>query len=490
MTISVEPAEVRELRCRLEQAELALRESEARFAAFLDNGPCVAFLKDPSGRHVYVNRPFRDMFRWGPNDRDASDAERFPPEVAVRLKEHDETVLRTGQVLETIEQVPTPDGVLRSWLVFKFPVPDASGRALIGGVAVDISERQKADAALRDSEAFHRAISELTSDYAYSCTVDADGTARLESVTAGFTRVTGYSLEELRVRGDWPSLIHPEDLAAAHAKFPEILGGQRGVYELRIVTRQGEVRWIRYSTHPFWDKEAGRVTRFIGAVKDITSDKLAKAQLRDSARRLQYLSRRLLDVQEGERRRLARELHDEIGQTLTGLKLSLEAAARRPAGDQTEAIDRAQELVLELSLDLRPSMLDDLGLGPALEWHFRRYTAQTGVQVRFENPALNGRLPAEVETAAYRIVQEALTNVARYSGAHEAVVRLWREGPSLHVQVADDGSGFDSQTAVSAGTSSGLSGMQERAELLGGRLTLESHPGGGTRLTAELPLGV
>lgn len=494
--------ELQDLRRRLEQAEearrraeLALKESEERFQAFLDNSPCVAFLKEPGGRHVYVNQPFRELFRWGPGDPGATDAERFPPEVARHLREHDEVVLNSGRALETIEEVPTPDEVLRSWLVFKFPVPDGAGKRLLGGVAIDITERQRAEAALRESEAFHRAISELTSDYAYSCTVDALGIARLESVTAGFTRVTGFTLDEVRARGDWPSLIHPDDLGAANANFPDILAGKRGVYELRLVTRSGSVRWIRYSTHPLWDTEAKRVGRFIGAVQDITEDKQAEAQLRESTRRLQHLSRRLLEVQEQERRRLARELHDEVGQALTGLKLSLEAASREPVSDPMEGVGLAQELVLELmarvrdlSLDLRPSMLDDLGLGPALEWHFRRYTAITGVRIQFEKPDLVGRLPAEVETAAYRIVQEALTNVARHSGAREATVRLWCVNRCLYVQIADNGCGFDFPATTTTGASSGLSGMQERTELLGGRLKVESSPGAGTRVTAELPM--
>ena len=141
-----------------------------------------------------------------------------------------------------------------------------------------------------------------------------------------------------------------------------------------------------------------------------------------------------------------------------------------------------------LSLDLRPAMLDDLGLLPALVWLFERYTSQTNVKVQFAHDGLDGRLSPIVETAAFRIVQEALTNVARHSGVPSVDVRVWRDGGGLAVQVADLGHGFDVAAALAAGKSSGLSGMRERAAALGGTLEIESSKQAGTRLTAELPL--
>ena len=141
-----------------------------------------------------------------------------------------------------------------------------------------------------------------------------------------------------------------------------------------------------------------------------------------------------------------------------------------------------------LSLDLRPTILDDLGLLPALVWLFERYTMQTNVSVRFEHRLLEEqRFDPEVETTAYRIMQEALTNVARHAGVSEVTVRLWTDADTLWVVVADQGRGFDPQT-VGTRASSGLAGMQERAALLGGSLTIESAAGAGTRLTATLPL--
>ena len=213
-------------------------------------------------------------------------------------------------------------------------------------------------------------------------------------------------------------------------------------------------------------------------------------EVRASQERLQSLSRRLVEVQEGERRHLARELHDEIGQALTGLKLILGMGPGGPGLTDAQAlIGDLLARVRELSLELRPAMLDDLGLLPALVWYFERYRARTGVQVVLKHAGLEGRrFDADVETAAYRIVQEALTNVARHAGAREATVRLYAQGDCLGAQIEDRGKGFDVDAVFPARASGGLSGMRERAELLGGRLTVESSPGAGTLVAVEFPL--
>jgi PAS domain S-box-containing protein len=211
--------------------------------------------------------------------------------------------------------------------------------------------------------------------------------------------------------------------------------------------------------------------------------------------RLRALSQRLIDLQEAERRHIARELHDQIGQQLTGLKLLLDAIRRRPVQVALERLAEAHELIEDLvccvrrmSLDLRPALLDDLGLLPAFLWLFDRYTGQTGVRVNFEHAGLEQRVSEELETAAYRIVQEALTNVARHAGVSEVTVRAGRDAGMLRLLVVDHGVGFDCNGALRVRHTGGLAGMRERAVLLGGRMTAESAPGAGTRLTAEFPL--
>ncbi len=240
---------------------------------------------------------------------------------------------------------------------------------------------------------------------------------------------------------------------------------------------------------------APAVERALRDAENRRERKRAEEALRESNMQLQLLSKQLVEVQEQERRHIARELHDEIGQALTGLKLLLEMRKGLTGEKAASSLDEAQQLlgdlitkVRNLSLELRPAMLDDLGLLPTLMWHLEHYTAQTRVKVIFKHAGLEGkRFTPAIETATYRIIQEALTNVARHAGVAEVTVRLWENAGVLGIQVEDRGQGFDVAATATQGRASGLTGMRERAILLGGNLTIESVPGDGTCLTAEIP---
>jgi len=219
-------------------------------------------------------------------------------------------------------------------------------------------------------------------------------------------------------------------------------------------------------------------------------------QLRTDQENLQTLSKRLLNVQETERRNIARELHDEVGQALTGIRITLEMAMQLQAGEIPDSIGQAHDLLVELmervsrlSLELRPAPLDDFGLLPALLWFLDRYSLQTSIHVILKHNGLEQkRFASEVETAVYRIVQEALTNVARHARVDKAMVTLWFDQDILGIQVEDQGIGFDPELPLAKGNSSGLLGMKERALLLNGKLIIESSPGIGTRVLAEIPV--
>lgn len=219
-------------------------------------------------------------------------------------------------------------------------------------------------------------------------------------------------------------------------------------------------------------------------------------ELRTSQENLQALSKRLLGVQEAERRKIARELHDEVGQALTGIGVMLDIAAHSETQVMDSRLKQVRALVVELmdrvrglSLELRPNLLDDWGLIPTLVWHTNRYAAQTNIGVILKHSGLeNRRFIPEIETAAYRIVQEALTNVARHASAREVKVTLWCDQNVLGIQVEDEGTGFEPEVVRAAGRSGGLLGMQERAALLHGKFTIESEPGSGTRVFAEIPV--
>lgn len=208
---------------------------------------------------------------------------------------------------------------------------------------------------------------------------------------------------------------------------------------------------------------------------------------------LRALSHKLAELQESERRHLARELHDEIGQALTGLRFVIESSRESQAHspkleEAMEIINNLIQQVHDLSLDLRPTVLDDLGLLPALFWYIERYSAQRGIRVNFTHRGLDRRFPSDIETAVYRIVQEGLTNVSKYAKVDTVDVSIWTTESHLQVQIEDTGVGFDVAQALMPPNSSGLVGMKERVSLLGGSFAIDSARGEGTRLTAEIPL--
>lgn len=218
-----------------------------------------------------------------------------------------------------------------------------------------------------------------------------------------------------------------------------------------------------------------------------------------ASNKLQVLSHRLVEVQEAERRHIARELHDEIGQSLTAAEINLQAALRDPPPDSLQkrledsiqAVERVLEQVHDLSLNLRPSMLDDLGLEPALRWYTHRQAGLKGMRAEFKAEPLEERLDPLIETECFRVAQEALNNVVRHAQARTVRVELTCSGDHLHLCVSDDGVGFDvnalHEEAV-RGASLGLLSMEERTALAGGGLEFTSAPGNGTEIHAWFPL--
>jgi signal transduction histidine kinase len=264
--------------------------------------------------------------------------------------------------------------------------------------------------------------------------------------------------------------------------------------ELSFELKSG-LRTFGIDAEPMRDA-SGEIIGITTAAVDITEHKTFEG-LRADHNQSQLLSQRLVASQEAERRSIALELHDQIGQLLTGLKLTLERSTRAPTKSaRNHLVNEAQNLISDLmarvrnlSIGLRPTMLDDLGLLPTMEWHVRNYSDLTKITVALDPIGVDQRFPPEVETAAYRICQEALTNIARHAEVNEARVSLRIDGDKLVIQVEDDGVGF-SPDQISSFAACGLSGMRERVRLLGGKFTLNSIPGQGTCVTAELPVRV
>ena len=258
----------------------------------------------------------------------------------------------------------------------------------------------------------------------------------------------------------------------------------------------GSTMWVEGDYMCFYDA-AGRITGHFGIQRDVTDRTLAAAELEQSRAELRALAARLQTIREEERKRIAREIHDELGQALTGLKLDLAwLGSQRPKSTSgayraidssiTDRIDETMQIVRRIASELRPSVLDQLGLEAAIEWLVQEAAKRTGIAVTLQAEEFP-RLPDAVRSHAFRIMQEALTNVTRHSRATQVTVSVRRAGDVLTLGVTDNGVGF-SPDSLSGLDSLGLVGMRERALACGGTLMVQGKPGEGTAIIVTIPL--
>lgn len=484
------------------KADAALRENESRYRTLVQNLPDYAiFLLDPEGIIVEWSEGAERITGFSPDEAVGQHVALIYPEEALRKGEPERELTeaaRTGRV--EWEGWVARKGGERFWSnEIATAIRDGTGTLLgFTRISRDLTERRQAEQKLLESEGRVRAIVEAATDYAIF-TVDPDRI--IQDWFRGAESVFGWSAAEA-IGQPFAITFTEEDRACG---IPE--------QEFERARRSGSAAEARWRQH----KNGSRVFlesvvqarydldgEFLGVFKigrDVTERRIAEleraeeeerrrleleARVASATAELRTLSRRLLTVQEEERRFLARELHDEIGQILTGLSLTLSA------GTAVSQLEEAQRIVGELtdkvrqlSMDLRPAALDAYGLLPAIRSHLERYETRTGIMIELRAEGLARRFPAPVEITAYRVVQEALTNLARYARISSGVVQLIADTETLFVSIRDDGFGFD-PARITEGT--GIGGMRERVELLGGHFEIEAAPGRGAAITAELPL--
>jgi PAS domain S-box-containing protein len=379
------------------------------------------------------------------------------------------------------------DGEYRWFLVRTVPLRDEQGTIVKWyGTSTDIEDRKRA-------ETQARVLIDAIPHEIWSG--PPDGT--LDYCNERWRSYMGLEMDD--AGGDrWQTMLHPEDRdRVLEAWHESVVHGTPYEQEERHRGADGTYRWFLSRGVPLRDAE-GRITRWYGTNTEIEDRKQAEEQLERHARLLQSLSHRLFEVQEEERRHIARELHDEIGQALTAAKLNLKIIAPHvpPAGagrleDSAQILDRLLVQVRELSLDLRPPLLDDLGLVPALRWLADQQARRAGLRVTLTSNVEGLEMAAPLRTACFRVVQEAITNAIRHARSATVTVELRAEPERVWLVVQDDGAGFDQaamRRRAAHGASVGLLSMNERVSLLGGGLEINSAPGRGTEIRAWFPL--
>ena len=515
---------------RERQAQAALRESEARFRTLSDAVPQIIWANDGRGEANYFNSRWFDYSGLSLEDslglgwqRIVHPDDEFPSKELWRL------ALENGKIFDTEYRLRRHDGAYRWFIGRNVPLRDGEGNVMSWfGTATDIHDLKEAEAQLRESGEKFRAMFEQST--AGVAEYDLDGNHIF--VNATLCASLGYSADELLAL-NMETLVHPDDLARCEELFERAKAEPGSLTtEKRLCRKNGEVIWVRDSVSAIRN-EHGQTQSVVAVIIDITERKAAEDELQRShellevrvARRTRELAqalervsaeveqrrraeagraelmKRIVNTQEDERGRIARELHDNLGQHLTAVMLGLQALETQieslnggENSQRTPQLDKLRELVDGLmraahrqAWELRPAELDAMGLEAALGQYIRDWSAGSGVPVDLQAVCWDERADPTTETTLYRVVQEALTNVARHANATQVSVVLERNAGGVAAIIEDDGEGFDPELQDTGRL--GLLGMRERLALVGGSLEIESEPGFGTTIFARVPVG-
>lgn len=468
-----------------------VRESNARFQYLFDNMPTVCFTFDQVGRILSWNRAAEKLYGYTAEEAVGAGALSIlvTPDTLVATQRMIAGVFEGRSMQGTEWYDLDKEGQLGCRLRSAFPLLRGDGRVECGvSMSIDISERRKVEADLAQS----RRERELIADNVPALLAHFDSNLRYRFVNSRYAEWLGKSTEEILAS-------HPRDLLGEAAfqralpHFEAVLKGVAQEYDNAIRRADGTISYTHVNLVPDHNDQ-GRVVGFYVMVKDVTQQKLAE----NEAENERVLLRNLLDLQERERQTVSHDIHDGIVQYIVGAQMQVGGceATLDPHDEATAAkLCMASEHLCaavregrRLISGLRPPIIDESGLVAAIDHLIGDLSRQEELRVDFDHVGVDRRLPPHLETAVFRIVQEALTNVARHSGSHHAVIKLEGTPLAISLDICDNGCGFD-RSSVPAGRF-GLRGIEERARLFGGRAQIDSAPGRGTRLHVEMPCDV
>jgi PAS domain S-box-containing protein len=482
-------------------AEALLHAKEQEFRAIVENAPDQIIRYDREFRRTYVNpavakayglpaealtgKPIGSVIQDAGLDVKEDELEQIRQRIAA--------VFDTGKSYEYEISWQIPKTGRRYYSVRLFPELDLNGSVTnVLGIARDITERKQAEDELRrQKEILQQIFDHIPVMINF---VDADG--RIKLVNREWERTLGWSLEEIRQQNlDIFADCYPDPQYRQRVlRFVAEAEGEWADFKTRV--RDGRVidtTWVRVHLSDGTS---------IGIGQDITERKRAEEKLNATTEQLRALSAKLQSAREEEGARIARELHDELGSALTSLKWDLEGIDKlcSQADDQTDfstlrkkiegmigLIDATINTVTRISSELRPSILDDLGLAAAIEWQCRQFEAHTGIICQSESVAEHIQLNREEATAVFRIVQEAMTNILRHAKATRIDITMEEEDGEFVLRVRDNGRGITEED-MTGPRSLGLMGMRERVHLVGGKIEITGAPGKGTVLTVRIPI--
>ncbi|MGH9433905.1 MAG: PAS domain-containing sensor histidine kinase, partial [Terriglobia bacterium] len=476
-----------------EQARQTLRRSEERWRSVFENSAIGVALTDLNGRFLAANPVYQKLVGYTEEELRALSFLDITHEDYREANRALVTELLEGKrkQFQIEKKYRRKDGSL-IWISNNVSlVPGAERVArFIMALSEDISDRKKAEEEHRNSEERWRGVFENS---AVGIALSDPSSTRFQGANLAFQKMVGYTEDELRALS-FMDITFEDDREASQRLMAELVEGRRQSFNIqkRYRRKDGNLIWANIQVSMVPGTQS--IPQFdLAIIEDTTERKRAEEDLRRSLAQLRALAARLQRIREEERTKVAREIHDELGQALTGIKLDLSSLARElPADKKPRAeavltlVDETIQSVRRISTDLRPAILDAVGLVAAIEWAAEEFETRTGIKCRLDLPQNEIVIDGEQATALFRIFQETLTNVARHANATEVSARLTRENNSLTLKIHDNGMGI-SKDRLSTGSSLGILGMRERTLLLGGELTISGTPGKGTTVRVRIP---
>ncbi|HNA01010.1 MAG TPA: PAS domain S-box protein [Ferruginibacter sp.] len=352
--------------------------------------------------------------------------------------------------------------------------------------------RRKAEQGIVESERRYHTLAEVSPVGIFH--TDAAGSTTY--VNPRWCQISGITYEKAMGNG-WFEAVHPDDRDMLRRNWEEATRHQQvSVSEYRFVRPNGSTAWVIGQAIPERDAD-GAIVGYVGTTTDITDRKLAEKEMEESSQKLRQLTTHLLNIREEERKRIGREIHDELGQQLTAIKMDISWIAKKTDPSQEAfktklqnviaLLDGGNQSIRRILNELRPVILDDYGLLEALRWQAQQFTANTHIPVAMTASESDMKIPEEISTCIFRIFQEALTNITRYAKATQVKVSLDIDSDSVLLNIEDNGLGFDTGLTKTK-KSFGILGMKERVASLNGRFDLASSPGNGTRISIHIPI--
>lgn len=488
----------------VQRAERAQAESDLRFRTLVEQIPAITYVAIPrGGGTTYISPRAASLLGYTPDEWNANPNmwhQLLHPTDHDRVAQELADSYSTGRPFRTEYRMHSRDGAVFWFRDEATVVLDESGKPVrLQGVMMDLTERKTAEEALRHERDFTATVLEITA----GLVVVLDREGRIVRFNQTCERLLGYSSAEVVGRPLWDFLLLPSEAQNVREQFARLRDGEQyNQYTNHLVTKRGETRLIRWSNSAILD-DNGAVEYIVITGIDITEQEANEQQLEEQATLQKQLTRELLTAQEAERHRLSMEIHDGPLQSLGVSLLALDRAMRRQEhGEMEQALRELRNLretlvntvtemrsvLANLSLDL----LNEKGLVPALKDHARRFSELTGIDVSLVDGVAD-RPPKHIELLAYRLAQEALSNVRKHANATRAQIEIKAENDRVVMSVADNGIGFDAAAEQSsshpAGERLGLRSMRERVRNARGEFTITSNPNEGSTLTFVVPYG-